>query len=313
MLQILYDLKNLTFQTDIVADMKASSKSVLRRLKIDDGEISCHFFQFSNTLTGELYGPIRIYLQNPSRSAKESIWSIFHSLSCAGFFRSQWAQFCCSIGIPISSCIVDCNLLRIHVAHQVLIRMLGLVATFSACPNTSVSNLMCEEISALFYVSGYVARTVRRRIEGTDLDSVHQRLALDSMCTFERIDEKEESFEESAKRWTALTNRGGLTIVTDPAFDFFQQLEMKCREYLCTTQVSMSRKIDLEMLSGDLMEMEELTYLWTEATTADVEHDIKSDTSHNLLIKIIKLSVTVRGNAFAKGMFSQTNYSCKQI
>ena len=48
------------------------------------------------------------------------------------------------------------------------------------------------------------------------------------MCTFECIDEKEESFEELVKQWTMLTDHGGLTIVTDTAFDFFQQLEMKC-------------------------------------------------------------------------------------
>ena len=69
--------------------------------------------------------------------------------------------------------------------------------------------------TTLFYVSGYVVCSVRRRIKGTDVDSVQQCLALDSMCTFERIDEKEESFEESVKRWTALSDRGGFTIVTD--------------------------------------------------------------------------------------------------
>ena len=125
------------------------------------------------------------------------------------------------------------------------------------------------------------------------------------MCTFECIDEKEESFEELVKQWTMLTDHGGLTIVTDTTFDFFQQLEMKRWEHLCTTQVSMSRKIDLEKLSADVVKMEELTYVWTETTAADVEHDIKGDTSLNLLVKIIKLYVTVHGNAFAKGMLEK--------
>ena len=101
----------------------------------------------------------------------------------------QWAQFCSLIRIPISIGSVDCNLLGTHVAHQVLIRMLGLAGTSSACPNTNVSNLTSEELPALLYVSGYVVCSVRRRIKGTDVDSVQQCLALDSMCTFERIDE----------------------------------------------------------------------------------------------------------------------------
>ena len=73
---------------------------------------------------------------------------------------------------------------------------------------------------------------------------------------------------------------------------------------LCATQVFTSRKIDLQKLSADLVEMEELTYLWMEMTAADVEHDIEGDTSHNLLVKIMKLYVCDR-NAFAKGMLEK--------
>ena len=61
------------------------------------------------------------------------------------------------------------TVLETHVAHQVLIKML---ATSSACPNINVSNLTCEELSALFYVSGYVVLSVRRSIVGTNLNSV---------------------------------------------------------------------------------------------------------------------------------------------
>ena len=119
------------------------------------------------------------------------------------------------------------------------------------------------------------------------------------MCTFSSEDEDEESCESFIKPWTALTNRGGLVIVSDQAFEFFVLVERKCCSYLNINRIALDKKFDIHKTAEDITSMEEL--YWSEITW---EH-VTDEYSTSLLVKMVTLYLTVGGFSFVRGWIEQ--------
>ena len=209
---------------------KVNAQHVIRRLKIDDPLLSAIFFDYCFNLTDKLSPPILRYAGQPSRSAKELVWTSFHSMCSTGVLKRDWVVFCRSIDLQED---VYTHGLLTYIGHQVLVKMTQMFGLSDAgSQSMSITNLTNDELAALHYVAGYVVRTIRKRTKGMGEEAVQHRHALDSMCTFSNDDEIEENCETFVKRWLSLTNFGGLVLISDHIFQFFVMVERKCRSYL---------------------------------------------------------------------------------
>ena len=250
------------------------------------------------------------YTASPSRAAKEPLWVSFHSLT--PHFYEGWATFCRYIGVPFDP---TNGVLGVHVAHQIFGRMIHLCSTTMRVETEidCTTELTENELSALFYVTGYIIRSVRQSIKGTDTASKQKHMALDAMCTFMQDDQAEEPLESFVARWTALTNRGGLTIATNTAFELFLVFERKCREHLNVSQVTKScHQIDVNNIVTTLLGLDEVALLWADMTaehlgdldTANKDDDTLSP-SDSLLQQRVTKYMSVRMHSFAKTMMEQ--------
>ena len=79
--------------------VKANAQHVLQRLNIDNAEISWSFFTYCLSLSKKLLPPLLQYSCHPSKSSKEQIWIIFHSLSSSGVLQDEWVGFCVTIDL----------------------------------------------------------------------------------------------------------------------------------------------------------------------------------------------------------------------
>ena len=127
------------------------------------------------------------------------------------------------------------------------------------------------------------------------------------MCTFDLIDEDEESIEKSVTCWTALANRGGLTIATDTAFELFQVLENVCRQHLSVNQLAVNQKINSNEIITTLLGMDDVVLLWTEMTFKHINDEVDAEalTSHMLLRKIVEKYVSIHTHSFGKGLIER--------
>ena len=306
-LEILTNLTLVPFTNDNAVDLKHSSKLVLQRLMINDLNIAQPFIRYSCDLGDRLAGPVHEYIIIPSRQAKEQIWSSFHALAASLYFHEEWIKLCVAIDLPQSS---TQSIIGMHVAHHILLKMIETNCSALAVNNAIgdyEGDLTENELSGLFYVAGYVIRSVRRHIVGNDESAGKQRQALDSMCSFDSIDESEESIEDSVKRWTTLSNRGGLTIATDTAFELFQIIEKICRKHLRISQLAVDHNIDVDKIEKEVMEDDDVVLLWTEMTCDHFNNDLEIETEYSstLLKKLFTKYVSTRTHSFAKGTFEQ--------
>ena len=286
---------------------KVNAQHVVRRLKIDDPLLSAIFFDYCFNLTEKLSPPILRYAEQPSRPAKELVWTSFHSLCSTGVLKRDWVVFCRSIDLQED--IYTHGLLGTYIGHQVLIKMTQMFGFSDAGPQSmSVTNLTNDELAALHYVAGYVVRTIRKRTKGMGEEAEQHRHALDSMCSFSDDDETEENCETFVKRWLSLTNRGGLVLVSDCVFQFFVMVERKCRSYLNVSRIAVEKRIDIKKTAEDIMAMDEIILAWSEMMWELVSDEF----STSLLLKILTLYLTVRGFSFVRGWIEQLKKDCQK-
>ena len=101
--------------------VKTKAQHILRRLKLDDPHLKAIFFGYSSNLTEQLVKPILRYTENPSRPAKEQVWTSFHLLPSTGVLREEWICLCRNIDLQMN--VYMDRKLGTCIGHQVLIRM----------------------------------------------------------------------------------------------------------------------------------------------------------------------------------------------
>ena len=290
--------------------VKANAQLILRRISINDPELSFAMLTFCSNVSAMLMEVVLQYSRPPARSAKERVWTSFNSLCSSGKFRVEWTKLCTNLDLPLHVFSHGDAVLGNYVGHQLLIKVMQLCEiTVVSSPSSTDLSLNDDELSALHYVAGYVVRKVRRSTKGNDVQSVQHRTALESLCTVSAEDNIEESCDTFVKRWISLTNRGGLTIISDSAFEFFVRVERKCRTLLNISSVSVSRQIDINKIAEDLTHMEEICSLSSHLFSNHVEDDYQL----NLVEKILRLYLTIRGFSFARGWLEQYKKASRSV
>ena len=79
--------------------VKANAQLILRRISINDPELSFAMLTFCSNVSAMLMEGVLQYSRPPARSAKERVWTSFNSLCSSGKFRVEWTKLCTNLDL----------------------------------------------------------------------------------------------------------------------------------------------------------------------------------------------------------------------
>ena len=252
---------------------------------------------------------LRILKASPGPCANNSItrerlWTQFHN-ACITELPEVWKSFLSVIKIN-----VDDDLFQQSANRKLFEAVLP-----SHFPNQpyreteSIHSLTIDELNAMQYACGYVPRALLKKYEKRSGSKFEQFVeCLGEMA----VDSDEDSeFLTYTKRWIEKVNQGGLFPLNHMTFIFFTSVEEVVRvilpRYMATT--SSKSKDDLQdVVIERVVENENVQWNWTLISQCIV----CADDSTELLQKIIKLWITIRGFSVAASWMETHKAECKR-
>ena len=223
---------------------------------------------------------------------KEKILTDFHKLRCSQCFENGWKSFLDTVKI-------QCNpLFYQHFTQEVFEKLLKLKlnpASESFCEEeVYTARLTSDEENAVRFVSGYVLRKIQDALKLPDdqlvldvltqlLIKSHAPVASDPSCG-------------SSEQWTNRIDRGGLTHVTDQAFECFYAIEYCIRRHLRLDKVGEMDTTFRTRLEEAIISDDDVQFSWCLTGPMD------DDAGRKCLQLIIKKWVTIRGFSFANSI-----------
>lgn len=225
---------------------------------------------------------------------RERLWTEYYQLQISSIFTVKWKNFLNSANAPpegifFQHCtkIVFDNLLKEkfplgHDEEQQL---------------DSEYSLTYEEENAIRYVGGYVIVALRKH-EADD----EMLLGLDHLTNKEV---QEAAATSSSAEWVEEVNRGGLTRITEEAYQFFIALEISVRSYLTLNKAHTMDDTTRSRVKNGVFADSDVQFSWC---LTGIILKIGESSAEELLEMCIDKWLTVRGHSFADSiqeMFKQ--------
>lgn len=280
---------------------------------------------FSTWLVTSLRTIIQSCKSNADHLNKEKMWIKFHELTVSMEFANKWGDFTAKLGTtPIPP------LLYQHITDVIFESVIKesikspasepTLTTNGATPiaqeldstaseptlTTSGTTPIAQELDALTYeeenvvryVGGYVIRELKK-------DKVNSYV----LPLLEKLTDTENRTEVGDScHWVTSINRGGLTKITDEAFQCFYDIEVHIRRFLNIKNTremneNFSKKVINSVLSDD-----DLLFDWCFAASESIDQDV----ADKCLEKIVNKWFSIRGNSFAKNMMERYKQTSKK-
>lgn len=217
---------------------------------------------------------------------KEKLWISYHELTASKLFVTKWEAF-----------LVDCSgkvppLLYQHITDELFEDIIKisfgmstkLPASESAANVEALSN---EEENAIHYVDGYVLRELKKDHSNSSILPLIEKLT---------ISEKRPARIDPSQQWVMSVDRGGLTKITDEAFQCFCDIETAMRRYLKVDNTrDMNEQFSKKVVDAILND-ENLLFDWCFAVECIEEEMAKQ------CLEIIKKWFVIRGFSFTKSV-----------
>ena len=233
------------------------------------------------------------------RFNREKLWIKFHELTISIEFAKKWESFASNLSIDTVS-----PLLYQHVTDVIfesIIReslSMSPVAHTTSTEATQDAGLTFEEENALHYVGGYVIRELK-------LDKANvQMLPLLEQLTYSESN----PVDDPMRCWINQVNRGGLTRITNEAFQCFYDIEINVRHFLNVDNTRDMNDQFKDKVMNSVLNDEDLLFDWCMAAQSVVDSDI----ADNCLKKIVKKWLSIRGNSFAKNVMERYKQTSKK-
>ena len=210
---------------------------------------------------------------------------MYHSIRSSDDFRTSWEKF-----LHESPECEACPIFYQYVTDKVFKRLIFMhfpVAQSEHHTDTTMDNLSYEEANALRYTAGYVCRSVRKKIGGSD----ELKLCLEELLA---DNDAEDITECSSTDWINICDRGGLTRVNDEAFAVFVAIEQVVRQHFHKDKASNVFTGSRKELCATIVRNEDVLFYW-----CIVAADMDEENSTTLLQMIVESWVTIRGFSFA--------------
>lgn len=158
-----------------------------------------------------------------------------------------------------------------------------------------------EELNALRYAAGYVLRSLTIKYKSSTKSSRDKVLVTlsDMQANLDDSDDGDDGVRWTTE-WTTRLDRGKLVKVSDLFYALLLAIEMKVRlffnyETILQTSLSEDQILSKEELMTAAFEDGEVQFYWC-LMAVDLDYDANEEMLH----KIIKLWVTIRGFSFTK-------------
>lgn len=225
---------------------------------------------------------------------REKLWRKFHSLRVSTALESLWNA------LPSEVNSKDPMLCQM-VLTDVMEGLIKVYRPLEVAAEATVEEpaLTEQEKKALRYVAGYIPVSLRRKLER----SSHPHKEEFILCLWEMSEDDTpcDDFLSYTKSWIDRVNRGGLFVVHDMAYLFFEQLELELRRHYNSTQVKTSQLIPSRPeIARLMMEADDVQFHWCLLSA-----ELDEQEGQELLHMIVNLCITIRGFSFAKSLLEQ--------
>ena len=125
--------------------------------------------QALSMFSSQLVSKLQVAVSQQARklqTQREKMWGMYHSIRSSDDFRTSWEKF-----LHESPECEACPIFYQYVTDKVFKRLIFMhfpVAQSEHHTDTTMDNLSYEEANALRYTAGYVCRSVRKKIGGSD-------------------------------------------------------------------------------------------------------------------------------------------------
>lgn len=226
---------------------------------------------------------------------REVMWSTYHTLRTSVQYCDVWKNVLKEIAGTDSSCtfyqyvghFMFKELIKIH--HPVV----------SKDQDQALPPLNYRETNALRYVSGYIPRLLRKRLQ----KSTHKLREDLKLCIFDLLDDGDE-VEDSSKDWLKSIDRGGLTRVNNATYDVFFAIEHEIRLRLRDKSVPPDLS---ESIKEDIFHSEDVQFFWSMLSA-----EWEEESGDVLLEMIVNQYVKIRGFSSASAWLEEYKQASKK-
>ena len=216
---------------------------------------------------------------------KEKLWINYHKTTSSSEFASQWKDFSREIGVTMTPLFYQ------HITDEVFNFLLkdefGLSKP-TTVEDEQIPRLTYEEENAVYYVGGYILRALKKDPINVKILSIVDKLI---------NPDKSDHASSTSQDWLKTIDRGGLTEITNEAFQCFYSMEIVVRKHF---RVGNTRDMNtgfIDQVTTDILTDDDLLFNWCLAVGLNDD-----DIADICLKEIVKKWITIRGYSFANSM-----------
>ena len=217
---------------------------------------------------------------------REKLWIKFHELTSSQDFISKWKGFVKNVSITVPP------LLYQHVTDEIfeglIKKFCGSLTANTTAPTEDTVVLSNEEENIIHYVGGYVIQELKK-----DKCNSSMLPLLESLTDLEK-----RPTIDAAQQWITSVNRGGLTKITDAAFQCFCDIEVSIRRFLNVNNTRDMNEGFRTKVTSAILSDDNLLFNWTFASELIVDQDV----ADRCLEKIVHKWFVIRGFSFSDSM-----------
>ncbi|XP_065892013.1 uncharacterized protein [Dysidea avara] len=229
-----------------------------------------------------------------TRVDKEKLWIGYHQLTSSLPFNDKWKRFLMQVKVQATP------LLYQHITDQVfesIIKRSFTVPVTEPTDDDNASELTHQDENVIRYVGGYVIHHLKKDRNNATLVPILEKL----------VDKQGQSGFDPTRMWINVLNRGGLTRITDLAYQCFCDIEMATRKYLRADKTRDMNETFKKKIATSILSDEDLLFDWQLAVGL-----VDQSKSDKCLTKIIDKWIVIRGFSFAKSMMEMYKQSSKK-
>ena len=233
----------------------------------------------------------RIIVQ--SGGVEDTLWEYFHQYRTGAELNGHWSKLGDLVCAEIDAIVVQTT------TEHYLLKLLP-VNSESSESATDERVLSTEEKRAVMYAGGYIVRKIKIFVtKNKQIKDGGCYDALQGMLAGGQWDDEEptQDFTEFIRKWMEKIDRGGATILSEPAFAFFCLLEVLTFNIINKLQLPGSQ-INAQLVVENTAKHEDILFRWSMLTVDIADHE----DSNTLLKEIIKLWIKMRGHSYASAL-----------
>lgn len=179
---------------------------------------------------------------------KEKLWKSFHTLRTSESYEAKWIAF-----LKVSTTMTPSPIFYQYVSDYFFNLYLkskifnpGSNGITQCTSSTSTDTLTFNEENALRYTSGYVIKSLYKKVKRSSHPSKEELL----LCLCDLTDDFGDDYEGHFSEWTSLLDRSGsLEYVSDLCYSFMKTVEICVRKFLSSRPIDMQCHMLRENLS----------------------------------------------------------------